>query len=302
MRTAVIIASIGRKALLEKCLASVTTGRKPAAQVLVVFQGQANTSLQTEITDRYSGVCVIRCPTIGAAAARNFGARASDADLLLFIDDDCEADAAWVASYDEAFSTDLSLELAGGRVLLGMEDDNPPIRLGFQGDTTPHRFTGRRNPVGTLDRGGNLAIRRKTFLDLGGFDEGLGPGTPCQSAEDTDLVYRAMRAGVEMAYIPDAVVYHVQWRSLSDAARVERGYGIGLGAFIAGYARRGDFYAASLAPRLLWHLGIRPVTRGIRHQRAQDVRSGLRYLACIPWGIMTGLFRKRHLLSDTGAT
>jgi GT2 family glycosyltransferase len=302
MRTAVIIPSIGRITLLDRCLASLADSRRRADQIFVVFQGQENQARSAEITDRYPGVCVVWCPAIGASAARNFGARACDADLLLFIDDDCTADSAWVTSYKDAFSTDPSLELAGGRVLLGGNDENPPVRLGFQGDTTPRRITSRRNPVGTLDRGGNLAIRRKTFLDLRGFDEGIGPGTPFQAAEDTDLVYRAMRAGAEMAYIPDAVVYHAQWRSPSDAARVEGGYGIGLGAFIAGHARRGDFYAVSLAPRLIWHLGCRPLARGLVRRNMADLRSGLRYLSCIPWGFMTGLFRKPRLLTGSGET
>jgi len=300
MRTAVIIPSIGRMSLLDRCLSSLLTGRSRPDEIIVVFQGQPNPAQSTEITDRYPNVTVIWSARVGASAARNAGACSSDAELLLFLDDDCEADADWVATYAERFRDDPSLDIAGGRVLLDKNDASADIQLGIQDDQTPRRVTGRRNPVGTLDRGGNLAVRRSAFMKMGGFDEGLGPGTPCQAAEDTDFIYRAMCAGIEMAYLPDAIVFHAQWRELSDAALVEQGYGIGLGAFVAGHARRGDLYALSLAGRLMWHLGGKPLARGLVRRRAPDIRSGLRYLACIPWGFARGIARDRQLIEESG--
>ncbi|HEY1513479.1 MAG TPA: glycosyltransferase family 2 protein [Gaiellaceae bacterium] len=50
---------------------------------------------------------------------------------------------------------------------------------------------------------GFLLLRRSMLDDLGGFDEGYR-----LYGEDIDLQYRAMRAGWERWYVPDAVVRH----------------------------------------------------------------------------------------------
>jgi GT2 family glycosyltransferase len=52
--------------------------------------------------------------------------------------------------------------------------------------------------------GGFLLLRRAMLDELGGFDEGFR-----LYGEDIDLQYRAMRAGWERWYVPDAVVRHV---------------------------------------------------------------------------------------------
>ena len=51
--------------------------------------------------------------------------------------------------------------------------------------------------------GGFLMLRRATLEELGGFDEGFR-----LYGEDIDLQYRAMRAGWERWYVPQAVVRH----------------------------------------------------------------------------------------------
>jgi GT2 family glycosyltransferase len=51
--------------------------------------------------------------------------------------------------------------------------------------------------------GGFLLLRRTMLDELGGFDEGFR-----LYGEDIDLQYRAMRAGWERWYVPDAVVRH----------------------------------------------------------------------------------------------
>ena len=91
-----------------------------------------NPAQLTEITDRYPNVTVIWSARVGASAARNAGACSSDAELLLFLDDDCEGDADWVATYAERFRDDPSLDIAGGRVLLDKNDASADTSSGFK--------------------------------------------------------------------------------------------------------------------------------------------------------------------------
>ena len=74
-----------------------------------------------------------------------------------------------------------------------------PQRHHFHLDETP--------PVEPVEAdwmlGGFLMLRRSMLEELGGFDEGFR-----LYGEDIDLQYRAMRAGWERWYVPDAVVRH----------------------------------------------------------------------------------------------
>jgi hypothetical protein len=75
----------------------------------------------------------------------------------------------------------------------------------------------------------NIFLRREAALALGGFDEGMGPGSPFGSAEGNDLVCRAMARGLHARYDAGLRIIHPDKR-LSDVAveRAER-YGRGLG-------------------------------------------------------------------------
>jgi GT2 family glycosyltransferase/phosphatidylglycerophosphate synthase len=59
-------------------------------------------------------------------------------------------------------------------------------------------------PGPTASVGAALAVDRKKFLELGGFDPLYLPGR----IEDLDLCYRAFQAGWQIRYVPAAVVYH----------------------------------------------------------------------------------------------
>lgn len=290
MRTAVIVPTAGRERLLCRCLDSLLAMTVLPDEMYVVFQGDERPRLADVIQQRYPTVTVGCTPRRGAAAARNAGAAWTGADLLAFVDDDCTVHPSWLQCYLRHFADDPSLAAAGGRIL------PPPsqagaISLGLQRAGQPRLFERLRNPVGTIDRSGNLCVRASVFRELGGFDEGLGAGTAFPSAEDTDFVYRALRRGLRLRYVPEAVVYHEQWRSREEAARVEHGYGFGLGAFLITHVRQGDVYAAGLVPRIAWHLGLRPMIIGLLQRRWERFHSGWCYLHTLPWGMIKGARR-----------
>jgi GT2 family glycosyltransferase len=63
------------------------------------------------------------------------------------------------------------------------------------------------NETGGLLWSCNFAIRRETFLALGGFNEDF----PAAAMEDVELNLRANKAGLARLFVPDAVVLH-PWR------------------------------------------------------------------------------------------
>src|SRR6185436_11713332 len=85
--------------------------------------------------------------------------------------------------------------------------------------------------------GANMAFRRKVFDLVGTFDELLGAGAQFHAGEETDLTIRAFSRGLKAAFTPDAQVLHLGTRTGAEAARLMRGYGIGLGAALAKHRR-----------------------------------------------------------------
>lgn len=291
MRTAVIVPTAGRMAKLARCLDGLYDMDEAPDEVIVVFQGPEDRAMTDAVRARHPDTVVVWASKRGAAAARNAGAARTHADLLLFVDDDCVVHPRWLGCYRSAFAEDERLMFASGRVSPLDGGHVASVGVGLQLGSVPRLFDQLANPVGTVDRSGNLAVRRSAFAALGGFDEGLGAGTAFPSAEDTDFVYRAMRAGFRLRYLPDAAVDHDQWRSGSEASALERGYAIGLGAFLITHVRRGDAYAAGLVGRLAWHLGVRPLVVGIVQRRPDRRRSGWHYLLGIPMGMARGIRR-----------
>ena len=132
------------------------------------------------------GARVIKEPKPNRGRARNAGARATDSELLAFLDADCVPDPGWL----EALTACLQRhDLVGGNTLVTGTGFDVAWRLKQQQTIEREGWSGA----------GNLGIKRALFEALDGFDERF-----THAAEDVDL---CLRAGA-IAYCPDAVVRH----------------------------------------------------------------------------------------------
>jgi GT2 family glycosyltransferase len=161
-------------------------------------------------------VRVVVADAPGAALARNEGARAAAAPLVIFLDDDIEAWPSFVSAHVSAHGDDLRAD--GHRVAIGYlparlqpERDRFAVTLRawweamFDRMREPgHRFT-------WMDLlSGNCSMARDWFLAVGAFD----PRLRCH--EDYELGYRLVEAGSEFVFAERAAGWH------SDETRVDR--------------------------------------------------------------------------------
>jgi GT2 family glycosyltransferase len=164
----------------------------------------------TAAVARAHGARVVVEPRPSRALARNAGARASDARVIAFLDADCVPSAGW-----------LDALLAAGAPLAG----GPVEWRTSERPTNVERFDAawraRAREGGGWTGSGNLAVRREVFDRVGGFD----PSYP-RAGEDVDF---CRRAGVPVAFVPEAVVTHAAERSLR---------GLAARAFRQGYANQ----------------------------------------------------------------
>lgn len=141
----------------------------------------------------------------GFGYARNVGVREAQGDILLFIDDDCEAEQGWGEALIAPFHENPQILGVAGAVMVkdcGVIGYAENI-LGFPGGGLRYRHEAQGQIVPTRYLSTcNCAYRRKAVLDAGGFLENARLG-----GEDFLLAEKVSATGPCM-YAPAAVVYH----------------------------------------------------------------------------------------------
>ncbi|TGD86837.1 glycosyltransferase [Mycolicibacterium sp. CH28] len=243
----VVICTRDRTALLESALASVLSADHPDFSVIIV-----DNAPRTDATRRYvesladPRVQLITEPEPGLSRARNAGLLAATTDVVAFVDDDVVVDPAWLSILVRGFDYGRLVACVSGMVAAG-ELRTPAQayfenRVGWSESAEARTFEWSRAPedvplfpfeVRHYGTGANFAVDRRVALGLGGFDERLGAGTPVSGGEDIDMFFRILRAGWQLVHEPAAIAWH-RHRSTPDDLRAQtRGYGLGLGAWLA---------------------------------------------------------------------
>jgi GT2 family glycosyltransferase len=149
----------------------------------------------------------------GLSGARNTGVAATDAEIVLFLDDDARATGSWVRKLVDAFE-DPSVMAAGSRVLPDWEGGVRPSWLppefdwvmGCSYNGLPTTEAPIRNPIGA-----GMAVRRSAFELVGGFSSEVGRiGALPIGCEETEFSIRITKAdpGAKILHLPDAEVHH----------------------------------------------------------------------------------------------
>jgi GT2 family glycosyltransferase len=143
------------------------------------------------------------------SALRNLGARQATGDILAFVDADHEIGSGWVVSARDALRPH-GAGVAGAAYRSPI--DGTWVQRAY-GDLRGH-------PAGQHDAGwlasGNMAVWRRVFEQVGGFDTGL------EACEDVDFCQRVRVAGYRV--ISDArldTVHHGDPETLTDVFRSE---------------------------------------------------------------------------------
>jgi GT2 family glycosyltransferase len=246
----VVIPTLNRPGEVVRCIQSVLSGEMQPERIVVCDQSRSDATRRA-VEGRFGGsgrVEYLHLDRPNASAARNAGLHAARTDLLAFIDDDCRADRRWLAALVEEYTSASKGEdvaAVTGRVL-------PIFTKGRKLASSARVSTVRRvyrAQEGGIERGewapwdagtgANILAPRHILLSVGGFDEGLGPGSQAYAAEDIDLLYRLMRRGA-VIYQPEAVVYHPAEEGGRGYLRRSYRYGLGMGYMLARHVRRGD--------------------------------------------------------------
>ncbi len=183
----------------------------------------------------------------GQTFARNAAIKAALGEIIVFTDDDVLVTENWLDEIHAEFAADPSLYILNGRVLLASDELQRISFLPYE----KREYFGLPNGVNFVI-GANMAFRRELFDRIGLFDLRLGPGRFFGGGDDTELVYRGLKAGYRLLYAPNVLVYHNHDRvTLEQACRLEYSYARSRAAYLIKHSLDGDDYAMRM---LYWTL------------------------------------------------
>jgi GT2 family glycosyltransferase len=185
-RLSVVIPARNAQASLARCLEAVRRNASGSVEIVVVDDGSQDGS--GAIASSFGATVVRHDVPTGPAAARNAGARAATAPIVLFVDAD-------VVLADDAIE----------RIVAGFDDDPDRAAIFGSYDDAPeagafvsdyrnifHHFVHQSSREESQSFwAGCGAVRRPVFLALGGFDERYRRA----SIEDIEFGGRLARAG-----------------------------------------------------------------------------------------------------------
>lgn len=260
---AIVVATRNRPELLRNCLESLSALEYAGSYEVIVVNNNACQETFQAVIREFPGVIGIEHHSGGKSAALNRGIHHSRGEIVALIDDDVTVPPSWLRCIASAFRRN-DVHAVTGPILPRRLDTRAEqqferfltLNRGFDrlviGPEFFHGDRYRAVPTGQLGAGANFSLRRTILLETGYFDERLGPGTPCKSGEDLEMLYRIAKTGHTIVYEPDVHVQHQHRRTMRGLYRQVHQYGIGFVAFqLTTLMRSGD--VRSLRQLLLDH-------------------------------------------------
>jgi glycosyltransferase involved in cell wall biosynthesis len=226
----------------------------------------------------------------GATNGRNAGIELSRGGVVAFTDDDCRVAPDWAASIVHIFATDRDVAVVCGRVEVPEELAKGGFAASFEPEVREwqHRFPPPGHDWGIT---ANFAVRRSVFARVGSFDGLLGPGAPLVCGEETDFLFRVLKAGLKVVNAREAMVEHLGVRAHgAESTKLWRIYAAGTGAAIFKHVRRFDPDAIALLLRHLRGCGRLILTNLVHFHRPVGVGYTFAFLS----GVVASLKFRIH--------
>jgi glycosyltransferase involved in cell wall biosynthesis len=227
----------------------------------------------------------VRSSSRGKGAALNEGLRIARGDILVCTDDDCEAPPNWAIAMGRTLESQPTAAVAFCNVVAPPHDRSAGYVPAYERQSSRLvRSIGAT--IAGHGLGAGMALRRKIILDLGGFDESLGPGSRFPSGDDWDITARALLRGWHVYETADIAIVHHGFRTLEQGRKHARRDWIAIGAVCAKPLRAGHWNAL-IVP--LWEFSAHamwpPLADALRLRRPR----GLSRIAGFVEGFAAGL-------------
>ena len=180
-------------------------------EIVVVSDGSVDgTDRYLQAPDLPANVVAVKQDNAGPAAARNTGVEHARGEIVLFLDDDVVAAPGLVRAHADAHR-----RLGDDVVVIGPMLDPPDHPMSpwvrWEQRMLAKQYAamqaGQYSATARQFYTGNASVRRRHLQAVGGFDPRF------RRAEDVELAFRLRDAGLEFAFVPEAIGHHYAERS-----------------------------------------------------------------------------------------
>ena len=204
-KVSVIIVNYNGKALLEKCLESLSKVNYENFEIIVVDNNSTDGSIEL-VTKNYTSIILLKLNSNkGFAEPNNIGAKIANGKYLLFLNNDTIVTPNFISEMVQVIENDKKIAICQSLLL------KPDESVDSSGDFIDHlgvvyNSTKKTDEIREISsaRGASMLIRKDVFDILEGFDEKF-----YVSFEDVDLGWRTWMIGYKVILTPKSVVYHV---------------------------------------------------------------------------------------------
>jgi glycosyltransferase involved in cell wall biosynthesis len=198
LRISVIIPTLNEEAMIGKCLECLAQSRFPMSGFEVIVADNGSRDRTMEIVRSFARqlrITALQQPGVTISALRNLSAQAAQGEFLAFLDADCLVPDGWLQAALRHIE-DPTNRIVGSRYAIPA--DSSWIGRAWYGVG----YAPADGEVAYVPSG-DLIVSRATFLQLGGFNEGLA------TSEDCEFCLRARNAGVPVQAVAELAVTHL---------------------------------------------------------------------------------------------
>jgi len=202
--------------MLPGCIASLRSQTYPQEAYEIIVVDNNSTDDTPQVIQRLNQqpgkqIRYVLEKKSGLMEARHAGARIARGDILAYTDDDAIADPGWIAALSKAYD-EMDADCAGGKILIRWDRPPPKWVLKYEGALAKIDLGSKMRLLEPPKEiyGPNFSIRKNRLFEIGGFNPDqigqylIGDG-------ETGLCHKVHAAGWRIVWVPDALVWHLQY-------------------------------------------------------------------------------------------
>ncbi len=193
----IIIPTHNSELTIKQCIESLTSQSFPREKFEIIVVDDGSTDQTTSIAKKAGADSIILIEPCFQGKSRNIGVQNAKANLLGFIDSDCEAKNGWVETIIKELE---SLQAITGAIDNGNTQSKIAWAEYFVEFCAFNEFR-KRSVIRTMP-GCNIACLKEIFMKAGGFSEE-------RLSEDILFGQALRRKGVEQIFVPELKIKHL---------------------------------------------------------------------------------------------
>lgn len=212
-RISIIVPVLNAEKTIKQCITSLLNQDYGNYEIIVINNN--STDKTAAILNEFKGrIKILNEPKRNSYIARNKGIRHAKGQIIVFTDSDCIAEKDWLKNISGAFDNK-AVKIAGGEIRAYRIKNSVQKYLDIFGH--PQNLSAKCNKP--YFAGSNIAVRKKTLLEVGMFNENL------LSGGDYEICLRIIKNKNEIQFVPNALVNHFYSKSLIKFMKKQYYYG-----------------------------------------------------------------------------